>query len=197
MPFSFEKTTIDNLVIINPHVFSDKRGHFIKDFEKIEFMKQSLPINFSEINESKSKKGTLRGLHFQEKNPQGKLLRVVQGSIYDIAVDLRPGSKTYGEWEGFYLNDSNNKMIYIPENFAHGFLTLEDETIITYKCTNDYSPEFDSGIIWSDNDLNIEWPLNLIENNEIIISEKDQNLQTFREYHNRINNINREDITSD
>lgn len=184
MPFSFETTSIEDLIVVNPHVFSDERGHFIKDFEKGEFLKQGLPTKFSEVNESKSKKGTLRGLHFQEKNPQGKLLRVVQGAIFDIAVDLRPGSKTYGQWEGFYLNETNHKMIYIPENFAHGFLTLENETIITYKCNNDYSPKDDSGIIWDDKDLKIKWPLHLIAE-ELTISEKDKKLQTFKEFHNK------------
>lgn len=180
MAFKFINTKIDGVILIEPHQFSDERGYFIKDFEKEIFERNGLPTRFHECNESKSKKGTLRGLHFQTKNPQGKLIRVIKGSVYDVVVDLRKDSPTYGEWDGFYLNEENRNMLYIPPGFAHGFLALEDDTIFSYKCTDKYNPEYDSGIIWDDKNIGIEWPLN--EVNNVIISEKDKSLQTFKEY---------------
>lgn len=181
MGFNFSETSIKGLVLIEPHFFMDDRGYFIKDFEEEEFRRANLPIVFSETNESKSKKGTLRGLHFQENNPQGKIVRVIKGAVYDIVVDLRKESESFGKWEGFYLTESNRKMLYIPENFAHGFLTLEDDTIFNYKCTSKYIPTDDSGILWNDETLQIKWPLNLIGEN-LIISDKDRKLQKFNEF---------------
>lgn len=180
MAFKFIDTEIEGLKLIEPHQFYDERGYFIKDFEKDVFEKNGLPTLFYENNESKSKKGTLRGLHFQIKHSQGKLIRVIKGSVYDVAVDLRPDSPTYGKWQGFYLSESNKNLLYIPENFAHGFLALEDDTIFSYKCTDKYTPEYDSGIIWNDSDIGVEWPLDKVK--EIIISNKDRVLQSFEEY---------------
>ena len=185
MSFRFINTTIEGLMNIEPHYFSDERGYFIKDFEKETFANNGLPTNFYEINESKSKKGTLRGLHFQNKHSQGKLIRIIKGAVYDVAVDLRKGSKTFGKWEGFYLSEDKHNMLYIPEYFAHGFLTLEDDTIFSYKCTNKYSPEHDSGIIWNDGDLAIDWPLEHF-GGKVILSDKDAKLKSFNEFRNQI-----------
>ena len=181
MSFKFKSTTIEGLITIEPHYFFDERGYFIKDFEKDIFASNGLPVEFYESNESKSKKGTLRGLHFQNNYSQGKLIRVIKGPVYDVAVDLRANSKTFGKWEAFYLSEYEQNMLYIPENFAHGFLTLENDTIFSYKCTNKYSPADDSGILWSDKDLAVSWPLELV-NNEIIVSEKDKMLQSFKAF---------------
>lgn len=185
MSFKFHKTSIEGLIRIDPHYFSDERGYFIKDFEKEIFSLNGLPTEFYEVNESKSKKGTLRGLHFQNNFSQGKLIRVIKGAVYDVAVDLRKDSKTFGKWEGFYLSEKDHNMLYIPKNFAHGFLTLEDDTIFSYKCTDKYSPVDDSGIIWNDEELAIKWPLELVSE-KLIISEKDSNLQSFKEYKSMI-----------
>lgn len=183
MSFKFTNTKIKGLLLIEPHFFLDERGYFIKDFEKETFFKQGLPIEFYESNESKSKKGTLRGLHFQKRYSQGKLIRVIKGAVYDVAVDLRKDSKTFGKWQGFYLSEKDQKMLYIPENFAHGFLTLEEDTIFSYKCTNKYSPTDEDGIIWNDDILSIDWPLQLVDYKSII-SEKDSKLQSFMEFKN-------------
>ena len=137
-------------------------------------------MNFVQDNESKSKKGVLRGLHFQKQHSQGKLVRVIRGEVFDVAVDLRHGSKTYGKWEGLILNDENKKQLYVPEGFAHGFLVISEEAVFSYKCTKVYHPEDEGGIIWNDPDINIKWPLDRIEN--IILSNKDklhQNLKSL------------------
>ncbi len=157
--FKFKKieTEIDGLYIIEPTVFGDNRGFFLESYNKKEFEEIGIADEFVQDNHSKSKKGVLRGLHFQTKHSQGKLVRVIKGSVFDVAVDLRKGSKTFGKWFGVELSAENKKMFFIPENFAHGFLTLEDETEFMYKCTDFYHPEYDSGIMWNDKDINIEW----------------------------------------
>ena len=141
------ETGIEGLYIIEPTVFGDNRGFFLETYNKKEFEEIGITDEFVQDNHSKSKKGVLRGLHFQTQHSQGKLVRAIKGSVYDVAVDLRKDSKTFGKWFGVELNAENKKMLYIPENFAHGFLTLEDETEFMYKCTNFYHPEYDSGII--------------------------------------------------
>ena len=130
-------------------------------------------------NESKSKKGVLRGMHFQTKHTQGKLVRVTQGEVYDVAVDLRKDSLTYGMWEGVILSAENKRQFYVPEGFAHGFLVLSDEAVFNYKCTDFYAPEYDGGLLWNDSDIGIKWPLDKIE--EILLSEKDKNQQRLKE----------------
>ena len=141
------ETGIDGLYIIEPTVFGDNRGFFLESYNKKGFKEIGITNEFVQDNHSKSKKGVLRGLHFQTKHSQGKLVRVIKGSVFDVAVDLREGSKTFGKWFGVELSAENKKMFFIPENFAHGFLTLEDETEFMYKCTDLYHPEYDSGII--------------------------------------------------
>lgn len=167
-----KKTQIEGLVIIQPSVFGDERGYFMESYNKEEFEKQGLDMTFIQDNESKSKKGVLRGLHFQRKYSQGKLVRCTQGAVWDVGVDLRQGSKTYGQWAGVELSAENKTMFYIPEGFAHGFVVLTDEATFNYKCTNLYAPEYDGGIHWNDPDIGVEWP---VEGMELLLSEKDQN----------------------
>ena len=186
MAITIERTPIEGLTLIHAHVFEDERGYFIKDFEAHLYEENNLPVKFFEFNESKSKKGTIRGLHFQQKYSQGKLIRVIKGAVFDVAVDLRFGSPTFGKWMGFELSEYNHDVLYIPEGFAHGFLALEDDTIFSYKCTNKYAPEFDSGILYNDPDINIEWPVELVGGWEnVITSEKDSKLQSLEEFMNK------------
>lgn len=177
-------TGIEGLFIIEPTVFGDERGFFIETYNKNDFAEIGISDEFVQDNHSKSKRGVLRGLHFQTKFPQGKLVRVIKGSVYDVAVDLRKNSKTFGKWFGIELSSNNKKMFFIPKGFAHGFLTLEDDSEFTYKCTDFYYPEYDSGIIWNDKDINIEWNFKkyMLEEQEIILSEKDKKLQTLEDY---------------
>ena len=170
--FNFNKTRIDGVYIIEPKVFGDERGYFIEIYNKKQFSEAGLNMTFVQDNESKSSKGVLRGLHFQKKHSQGKLVRVTTGEVFDVAVDLRSGSSTYGQWEGVILSDENKKQFYIPKGFAHGFLVLSDEAVFNYKCTDFYAPEYDGGIMWNDTDINIKWPLDRIDN--MILSEKDK-----------------------
>ena len=171
--FNFIETKIKDLYIIEPKVFGDDRGYFMESYNRRDFVEAGLDMRFVQDNESKSKKGVLRGMHFQTKFTQGKLVRVIQGEVYDVAVDLRKGSPTYGAWEGILLSSENKKQFYVPEGFAHGFLVLSDEAVFNYKCTNLYAPEYDGGLLWNDPDVGIEWPLDGID--EIILSEKDKN----------------------
>ena len=161
---NFNKTKIDGVYIIEPKIFGDNRGYFMETYNKEHFAEAGLNMTFVQDNESKSSKGVLRGLHFQRKHSQGKLVRVTSGEVFDVAVDLRTGSPTYGHWEGVILNEENKKQFYIPKGFAHGFLVLSDEAVFNYKCTNFYSPEYDGGVMWNDPDINIDWPLEGIEN---------------------------------
>lgn len=180
--FNFIETEIKDLIIIEPKLFLDERGFFYESYNYQEFKKNGIDVVFVQDNHSKSKKGVLRGLHFQKKFPQGKLVRVIKGRIFDVAVDLRKDSKTFSKWFGIELSDENKKQIYIPPHFAHGFLVLEENTEVIYKCTEFYYPEFDAGIIWNDDTLNIKWPLDKVQN--IIISSKDKNLPKFKDYIN-------------
>ncbi|AJG97763.1 dTDP-4-dehydrorhamnose 3,5-epimerase [Clostridium beijerinckii] len=177
--FNFNLTRIDGVYIIEPKTFGDSRGYFMETYSKEQFCEAGLSMNFVQDNESKSSKGVLRGLHFQKKHSQGKLVRVTKGEVFDVAVDLRTGSPTYGQWEGVILSDKNKKQFYIPEGFAHGFLVLSDEAVFNYKCTDFYSPEYDGGVMWNDPEINIEWPLDLIKN--IILSEKDKTHPNLKE----------------
>lgn len=186
MALSIERTPIEGLTLIHPHVFEDERGYFIKDFESSFYAANGLPVEFLETNESKSKKGTIRGLHFQQRFSQGKLIRVIKGVVYDVAVDLRFGSPTFGKWMGFELSEYNHDVLYIPEGFAHGFLALEDDSIFSYKCTNKYAPEFDSGVRFNDPEIGVEWPVDRVGGwDKVITSAKDSKLQSFSEFVNR------------
>ena len=178
--FTFCETNITGAYIIEPKIFGDSRGYFEETYQYENFKEAGLDMIFVQDNESKSKKGVLRGLHFQSQYSQGKLVRVLQGEVFDVVVDLRKGSETYGKWTGVRLSSENKKMFYIPEKFAHGYLVLSEEAIFAYKCNNLYHPEFDSGILWNDKDINITWPLDGID--EIILSDKDRNQQTYAEF---------------
>ena len=177
--FSFIETNIKDLYIIEPRVFGDDRGYFMEIYNRNDFVAAGLDMTFVQDNESKSKKGVLRGLHFQTKHTQGKLVRVTQGEVYDVAVDLRKDSLTYGMWEGVILSAENKRQFYVPEGFAHGFLVLSDEAVFNYKCTDFYAPEYDGGLLWNDSDIGIKWPLDKIE--EILLSEKDKNQPRLKE----------------
>lgn len=172
------KTKIPDLYIIKPTVFTDKRGYFFESYNKQAFLRNGIDQNFVQDNESKSAKGVLRGLHFQ-KPPfaQGKLVRVMHGSVLDVAVDLRSSSPTYGQWASVELNHDNKWMYWIPPGFAHGFVTLEDATVFFYKCTNVYNKESEGSILWNDNDLNIDWKVD-----NPILSAKDEESQLFKNF---------------
>lgn len=176
--FRFIKTEIEDLFIIEPTIYEDERGYFMETFNVNNFTNAGLDTAFVQDNQSKSKKGVLRGLHFQYKYPQGKLVRVTKGAVFDVAVDLRANSRTYGKWQGVILSADNKKQFYIPKGFAHGFLVLSDDTEFTYKCTDFYHPEDTCGIIWNDPDINIKWPLNEID---YILSEQDTKWRLLKE----------------
>ncbi|MBQ6219788.1 MAG: dTDP-4-dehydrorhamnose 3,5-epimerase [Methanosphaera sp.] len=177
--FSFNKTSIDGVIVIEPQVFGDERGYFMETYQKEEFAKAGLDFEFVQDNQSKSKKGVLRGLHFQYTQPQGKLVRVISGEVFDVAVDLRKDSPTYGKWEGVILSDENKKQFYIPEGFAHGFVVLSDSAEFTYKCTDFYKADDEGGIQWDDPEIGIDWPIEDID--ELLLSEKDQKWKPLSE----------------
>ncbi|MGL5416278.1 MAG: dTDP-4-dehydrorhamnose 3,5-epimerase [Clostridium sp.] len=177
--FKFMKTKIKDLYIIEPKCFGDDRGYFMETYSEKAFNEAGLTMKFVQDNESRSKKGVLRGLHFQTKHTQGKLVRVTDGEVYDVAVDLRKGSPTYGEWEGILLTAENKKQFYVPEGFAHGFLVVSDYATFNYKCTEFYAPEYDGGVLWNDPEIGVEWPTNGIK--ELLLSEKDKKQKTLKE----------------
>lgn len=171
------KTKLKDCVIIEPRVFGDERGFFLETFQAdryLDFAGINLP--FVQDNHSRSKKGVLRGLHFQKNKPQGKLVRVVRGEVYDVAVDIRKDSPTYGQWESVVLSEENKTQFWIPPGFAHGFLVLSDIADFEYKCTDYYDPCDEGSLLWNDFNLNIPWP---IENPKL--SEKDANASAFTE----------------
>ncbi|MBI6873590.1 dTDP-4-dehydrorhamnose 3,5-epimerase [Clostridium aciditolerans] len=172
--FNFIETKIEGAYIIETVTFGDNRGYFMETYNYEDFKLAGLDMVFVQDNQSKSKKGVLRGLHFQKTYPQGKLVRVIKGKVFDVAVDLRKTSRTYGEWIGIILSEENKKQFYIPEGFAHGFLVLSEEAEFCYKCTDFYHPEDESGIIWNDPYINIDWPIEDID--ELILSDKDKSL---------------------
>ncbi len=158
MAFTFEKTKLPGVVIIQPQVFGDNRGYFMETFKKSDYAAAGIDKEFVQDNESSSTKGVLRGLHFQKNHTQGKLVRVTHGEVFDVAVDVRPESETYGQWVGVTLSSEKKNMFYIPEGFAHGFLVLSDTAEFVYKCTDVYDPSSEGGIPWNDETINVEWP---------------------------------------
>ena len=168
--FVFNKTEIEGVFVIEPKVFGDNRGFFMETYKQSDFEEAGLKYNFIQDNQSRSHKGVLRGLHYQKKYPQAKLVRVIQGEVFDVAVDLRKGSPTYGKWIGAILSAENKKMFLIPRGFAHGFLVLSDTAEFVYKCDEVYHPEDEGGIMWNDPDVGISWPLE----GEPSLSEKDK-----------------------
>lgn len=169
--FHFIDTEIADVKIIEPTVFGDARGYFMETYSEREFSEAGISAKFVQDNESRSRKGVLRGLHFQKKNPQGKLVRVIEGEVFDVAVDLRRASGTFGKWVGVTLSAENKRQFYIPEGFAHGFVVLSDTASFVYKCTRLYAPGDEGGLLWNDPQVGIRWPVG--ENFKPILSEKD------------------------
>ncbi len=175
--FSFLKTDIDGVIIVETKVFGDSRGYFMETYHEDKFREGGITAKFVQDNQSKSTKGVLRGLHFQKKHPQAKLVRVIKGEVYDVAVDLRKDSPTYGKYVGAILSEENKKQFFIPKGFAHGFLVLSDEAEFTYKCDDFYHPEDEGGLMWNDPEIGIDWPLDGIDN--LNLSEKDMKNPSF------------------
>ena len=179
--FKRNDTSIDGVYIIEPTVFGDDRGYFMETYSETEFSEIGINNKFVQDNQSKSKKGVLRGLHFQKENSQAKLVRCLKGEVFDVAVDLRPGSKTYGKWEGVILSEENKKMFMIPRGFAHGFLVLSDSAEFAYKCDDVYNHEAEGGLAWNDPDVAIEWPMGDLNVNDLLTSEKDAKWPSLKE----------------
>ena len=180
MPFSFKKMEIPDVLLITPKLFGDDRGYIVETFKQSEFEINGIQYHFVQDNESKSKAGVLRGVHYQLRpKEQGKLVRVVQGKLFDDVVDIRKGSPYYGKWLGVTLTAESKQMLWVPPGFAHGVCILEDNTVHTYKVTNEYSPEHDRGILWNDPKIGIQWPLN-----HPSLSSKDQNQPTLEQADN-------------
>jgi dTDP-4-dehydrorhamnose 3,5-epimerase len=182
MPLEFKETAIAGLMIISAHQVADERGYFLKYFGKQAFLEKSLPVDFSDLCDIMSVKGTLRGMHYQGSPSQGRLVQVISGSIFNVALDLRGKSLTFGKYECLTL--SKGMAVFVPENFANGLLALEDNTITTCHFTGTYVAEKCGGILWNDKELNIPWPVGVLRT-PLIISEKDRNLQTFKQYRER------------
>lgn len=175
---TFIKTEIEGVVIIDPKVFGDNRGYFMETYNENEFKDNGLNYVFVQDNQSKSKKGVLRGLHFQKTHPQAKLVRVLEGEVYDVAVDLRKNSPTYGKYVGVVLSGENKRQFMIPRGFAHGFVVLSETATFTYKCDDFYHPEDEGGLMYNDPDIGIEWPQ---IDGEILLSEKDKKHPLLKE----------------
>lgn len=184
MPFEFEKQKIESIILVKPIVFGDNRGFFMETYKKSEFWANGITDDFVQDNHSKSAKGVLRGLHYQAKPyGQAKLVRCTRGKIFDVAVDIRNNSKTFGQYVKVELSEENKHMLYIPNGFAHGFVALTDEVELIYKTSGEYAPNADRGILWNDKDINIDWGIDF----QPILSEKDQ-IQP------RLKDINKEEL---
>lgn len=176
MPFTFKRLEIPDVILVEAKAFSDERGFFMESFKESIFNTNGIDTRFVQDNYSHSTKGVLRGLHYQ-KNPkaQAKLVMVIRGEIFDVAVDVRKGSPTYGKWVGEVLSEQNHRLLYVPEGFAHGFLVLSSEADVVYKVNSEYSPEHERGVLWNDSYLNIKWPTN-----KPIMIKKDLELPTLQ-----------------
>lgn len=170
------ETQLSGVVIIEPKVFGDARGFFMETWNQARYVEAGLPTKFVQDNLSFSTQGVLRGLHYQKPNAQGKLVYVLQGEVFDVAVDIRVGSPTFGHWVSVTLSSENKRQIYIPEGFAHGFCVMSETALFTYKCTDYYNPQAEGGIIWNDPDIAIKWPVS-----EPVLSQKDVNNVRFRD----------------
>ncbi len=176
MPFTFKKLSIEGLIEIQPKIFGDERGYFLETWSARDYAAAGINAAFVQDNQSKSVKGVLRGLHYQKTFVQGKLVRAIEGEVFDVAVDLRAGSPTYGKWEGIILRANEQNQFYVPPGFAHGFLVLSETATFAYKCTDFYHPEDESGILWNDPAIGIAWPDTGMEPK---LSAKDAALPTF------------------
>ena len=177
--FTFTKTSIEGVVVVDVKSFGDERGYFMETYKRTDFAKGGIDVDFVQDNQSSSTKGVLRGLHFQINHPQSKLVRVVSGAVFDVAVDLRKESPTYGKWEGVILTANNRRQFFIPRGFAHGFLVLSDAAEFCYKCDDIYHPNDEGVLMWNDPTIRIEWPPlegdEVFDPERIILSEKDRN----------------------
>lgn len=177
--FTFNETKIKGVYIIDVKTYGDYRGYFMETYKESDFFDAGLNYKFVQDNQSSSRKGVLRGLHFQKTHPQAKLVRVLKGEVFDVAVDLRKESETYGQWVGVLLSEENKRQFMIPRGFAHGFVVVSDHAEFAYKCDELYHPEDEGGILWNDPDVGIDWP----DVGEIILSEKDKKNPTLAESH--------------
>lgn len=177
--FQFFTTPLQDLYIVEQRIFADERGFFLESYNQKVFHEAGLTLNFVQDNHSKSQRGVLRGLHFQKKYPQGKLVRVLRGAVFDVAVDLRKDSPSFLKWFGCHLTEENRRQLYIPPGFAHGFLVLSQEAEFAYKCSDFYHPEDEGGYPWNDPAFGIEWPLEGIK--QLILSEKDRGYRPYGE----------------
>ncbi len=175
-----ETCGIEGLKVITPQVFGDARGYFMETYQYNDYKEAGIDEIFVQDNQSASKRGVLRGLHFQKEFPQGKLVRVIKGEVFDVAVDLRAGSPTFGKWYGIVLSEENKKQFFVPKHFAHGFLVLSEYAEFCYKCTDFYHPGDEGGLMWNDADIKVDWPLQ--EGVELILSERDTKWGSFSEY---------------
>lgn len=193
--FSFTETSIPGVLIIDVRHYPDSRGYFMETYKEKDFVKGGVEAHFVQDNQSCSTKGVLRGLHYQIEHPQAKLVRVTRGVVFDVAVDLRPESPTFGRWEGVILSAENRRQFYIPRRFAHGFLVLSETAEFCYKCDDYYHANDEAGLMWNDETIGIEWPfLNTSEHEkplEILLSEKDRNHPSFSTYLNSIPTMSR------
>jgi dTDP-4-dehydrorhamnose 3,5-epimerase len=169
-------TTLPEVIIIEPDLFRDHRGYFMETYHQEKFLGAGIDVRFVQDNQSRSSRGTLRGLHYQIKRPQGKLVRAIRGEIYDVCVDIRRSSPRFGKWFGISLNDENKRALYVPPNFAHGFCVLSDTAEFSYKCTDFYFPDYERAIRWNDPDLAIDWPIQ-----DPVLSEKDASCPLLRD----------------
>lgn len=168
----FSATSIPDVLVVTPKVFGDDRGFFMETWQARRFAEAGIDIAFVQDNHSRSRRGTLRGIHYQIQHPQGKLVRVTSGAVFDVAVDLRRSSPTFGQWVGEMLTGDNHRQLWVPPGFGHGFLVLSEYADFTYKCTDYYAPDYERSLLWNDPAIGIEWPLSDI--GEPLLSEKDQ-----------------------
>lgn len=184
--FTFTQTSIEGVIIIDVEAYGDDRGYFMETYKKPDFIAGGIDADFIQDNQSSSMKGVLRGLHFQIKHPQSKLVRVVKGTVFDVAVDLRKNSSTYGKWEGVVLSADNHRQFFIPRGFAHGFLVLSDTAEFCYKCDDVYHPNDEGGLMWNDPAIGVQWPPlegdDELYPEKLVLSAKDKTHPAFHEY---------------
>lgn len=181
--FTFTQTSIEGVIIVDVKSYGDDRGYFMETYKRPDFVAGGIDVDFVQDNQSASSKGVLRGLHFQINHPQSKLVRVVSGKVFDVAVDMREGSPTYGKWEGVVLSAENKRQFFVPRGFAHGFLVLSDHAEFCYKCDDVYHPNDEGGLMWNDPAIGVEWPAmdgdDVFDETKLVLSEKDTQHPAF------------------
>lgn len=178
--FTFTPTSIEGVTIVDAKSYGDARGYFMETYKRPDFVEGGIDVDFVQDNQSASTQGVLRGLHFQIDHPQSKLVRVVEGEVFDVAVDLRPGSPTFGRWEGVVLSAENHRQFFVPRDFAHGFYVMSETAVFCYKCDDVYHPNDEGGLMWNDPSIGVEWPL--VEGVELNLSDKDRIHPSFSEW---------------